>query len=419
MTVSVETNTVRYAGDGVSVAFTITFPFQETSHIRLFVDDVLTTSGFTITGGSPTGTLTFDTAPTNGADIFMRRVVPIVQDKAYPTNDTFPSASHEAALDKLTQIAQQLSRDVSVSLQLPESTSVSDFQKLPNPSAGKLIVWNGDEDGFVNSTKTLTEIEDAVDSFDAVTAGSGVLVSSGDTTVGFLEGKLTAGATITLTKSNAGANESLAITVASGSIDTDQLADEAVTAAKIEDETLTYAKAAANEFATAAQGVLADTAVQPADIAGIVSAGWELVDSADISTPVASVEFDDLEAYRDIMVLIDEVQASNSGAIRSIRAKDAGGLISGSVYSRADGAPTSQISTHSNGTADARSGRTIIYNFNTTDAVKPVINSNTVSSAGTNVGVKDNSVLTGVSIYPSVGATIGGTGAMVYLFGRV
>lgn len=165
MTVPSETSSVRYTADGIVTAFTITFPFQEASHIRVFVDNILTTTGFTVTGGSPTGTLTFDSAPADEAEVFIRRVVPILQDKAYPTNDTFPSATHEAALDKLTYIGQQLQRDVAVALTYPESLNIT-AGTLPAPVDDAILAFHGTT-GAMKAGPTITAFVSATATVEA------------------------------------------------------------------------------------------------------------------------------------------------------------------------------------------------------------------------------------------------------------
>lgn len=57
----------------------------------------------------------------------------------------------------------------------------------------------------------LTTVDDHSTSIAALAAGSGVLVSSDDTTIGVLNGKLVAGEGIDLTEGNGGANETLTI----------------------------------------------------------------------------------------------------------------------------------------------------------------------------------------------------------------
>lgn len=62
---------VTYTGDGSTQDFTITFPFLRSSHVTAKINDVLTTD-YSISGT----TLTFDTAPANGAEVELRRVTP-------------------------------------------------------------------------------------------------------------------------------------------------------------------------------------------------------------------------------------------------------------------------------------------------------------------------------------------------------
>jgi hypothetical protein len=70
----------------------------------------------------------------------------------------------------------------------------------PTDSTGKAAV----DDLWANQQAVNTEVG-------AISAGSGVLVSSNDTTVGYLNGKLTSSGDVTLTEGSDGADETLAV----------------------------------------------------------------------------------------------------------------------------------------------------------------------------------------------------------------
>lgn len=245
MTVASETSFVRYTGDGTTVAFTITYPFQEASDIRLFVDNTLVTTGFTVTGGSPTGTLTFDTAPDNGADVFIRRLVPILQDKAYPTNDTFPSVTHEAALDKLTYIAQQQQRNQLLSLSFPESLNITSAL-LPAPEDDKILAFNG-VTGAIKAGPTTASFETATSTATTAAATATSAASAATTQAGIATTQAaiataaaasidlpTLGAADTVLQVNAGGTA-----LEYGKVDTGNIEDGAVTVAKIDSASAT------------------------------------------------------------------------------------------------------------------------------------------------------------------------------------
>lgn len=76
---------------------------------------------------------------------------------------------------------------------------------LPNTKAVNVCL----DDVYADLVEIAVEIA-------AITAGSGVLVSSNDSTTGYLNGKLVAGAGVQLTEGNDGADETLTIKAPGG-----------------------------------------------------------------------------------------------------------------------------------------------------------------------------------------------------------
>jgi hypothetical protein len=125
MTVSAQTpRHVRYLGDGGAGPFAIPFPFLETADIRAQLTDEtgVTTplTGLTVTGASdPDGGAATTAGPILAGQVLtLWSATAIVQPTDYIAADAFPAESHEAALDRLTLIAQDLKRDLDRSFKL-------------------------------------------------------------------------------------------------------------------------------------------------------------------------------------------------------------------------------------------------------------------------------------------------------------
>ena len=119
MTVSAQTpRHVRYLGDGGAGPFAIPFPFLEAADIRASLtaaDGVtLPLTGLVVTGaGDPDGGAAVTPAPVlTGQTLTLWSATAMVQPMDYIAADAFPAESHEAALDRLTLIAQDLQRDL-------------------------------------------------------------------------------------------------------------------------------------------------------------------------------------------------------------------------------------------------------------------------------------------------------------------
>jgi len=115
MTVASELSRVAYLTDGATTTFSVPFRFLQAAHLRVIhahgqTQSELPASGYSVTGaGNPAGGAVHITpALAAGGQLVIVRQVPITQETAYPKNDPFPEAAHEAALDKLTMIAQQI-----------------------------------------------------------------------------------------------------------------------------------------------------------------------------------------------------------------------------------------------------------------------------------------------------------------------
>jgi len=125
MTVAATTNTVSYDGDSSTTEFPFTFPLFEDTDLVVTLTNTSTGTTTTLTINTdytiePTagnddysegGTVTTDDTYSSTYEITLTRILPYTQTTVYTEGDAFPAASHEAALDKLTMLAQQTKTD--------------------------------------------------------------------------------------------------------------------------------------------------------------------------------------------------------------------------------------------------------------------------------------------------------------------
>lgn len=124
MTVPTDVSRSHYAGNGVTTVFSTGFYFLAASDIRVTIRPVglapiIQTLGvhYTVTvpapGSGAAGSVTMLAAPASGADVYVERTVPFVQDTSFRTQGTFSPAVHEDAMDRLEFQLQELDRRTS------------------------------------------------------------------------------------------------------------------------------------------------------------------------------------------------------------------------------------------------------------------------------------------------------------------
>ena len=89
MTVSVKRNKVQYTGDNSTTAFSVTFPYTESSQVKVYLGSTLQTitTHYTLTDPGATGTVTFLTAPGTGVNVSLIRETDYLQGVDYVNND--------------------------------------------------------------------------------------------------------------------------------------------------------------------------------------------------------------------------------------------------------------------------------------------------------------------------------------------
>jgi hypothetical protein len=140
MTVSSTTSRIDYTGSGSS---TYAYPFYifANTDLAVYVNGVLKTltTDYTVTGaGSLSGGNVVFVASVSGLAISIQRNVSATQTTDYVANDPFPAETHEAALDKVTMLCQQLIEKVGRALKV-KSTSLQVNLDVDDLVAGKFL----------------------------------------------------------------------------------------------------------------------------------------------------------------------------------------------------------------------------------------------------------------------------------------
>jgi hypothetical protein len=155
MTVSVKRNKVQYTGDNSTTAFSVTFPYTETSQVKVYLGSTLQTitTHYTLTDPGATGTVTFLTPPGTGVNVSLIRETDYLQAVDYVNNDALDAETLEKAFDKLTMMAQQLDAKIDGSVGFDETVAGTTSLKLASDAtdlAGKLLAFD-DSGNFVTT----------------------------------------------------------------------------------------------------------------------------------------------------------------------------------------------------------------------------------------------------------------------------
>lgn len=152
MTISVSTNRWEYEGDGTSTVFAFNKIIFAATDMQVYVDGALVESGYTVAGAGDAagGTVTFGTAPEDGAAVVLLRQVPATQPVLLTSFSAFPAKVIEAALDRLTVLVQQLAEAANRTVRRAAgSTSTADLT-LPEPDGDAVLGWKTDGSGLEN-----------------------------------------------------------------------------------------------------------------------------------------------------------------------------------------------------------------------------------------------------------------------------
>lgn len=217
MTVSTTTTRASYSGNDVTVEFAIPFKFLQNSDITATLVDaagaetawVLDTD-YTLAGvgDDAGGTLTATTAPATGETLVIERVLTLTQTLDLLANDSADAEAQEEALDRIVMMVQQLNTGQGDGIAFPSTYTGGASPEFPVPGADRFIKWN--------AAGTALEAV-ALAALGAITLPLGVA----------------AGGTGATTAAGARTNLGLGGLATLSSVDTTELADDAVTLAKI------------------------------------------------------------------------------------------------------------------------------------------------------------------------------------------
>lgn len=130
MTVSTTTNRWAYTGNGVTTAFAYTNKIFTTggSDLKVYLDGVLQTTGYTVSGVGEAagGSVTITPAPAAGVAVLIVSDIPRSQTLDLGEHDPFPAESVETALDRTVRLLQQQATQLTRTLRLSDSLDGSD-----------------------------------------------------------------------------------------------------------------------------------------------------------------------------------------------------------------------------------------------------------------------------------------------------
>ena len=172
MTVSTTTIKNSYSANGSTVAFSYTFKVfastEVTVYIRVDATGVETlraegtgSTNYAVSGVGETGggTVTFVTAPLEDTTVVIIRDTALTQLTDYQPADPFPADSHEDALDKLTNISQELSEEMYRTLKVSKTTTITSPEITGDAAsrANAFLVFSADGNSLTTSTSAATQ----------------------------------------------------------------------------------------------------------------------------------------------------------------------------------------------------------------------------------------------------------------------
>lgn len=136
MTVSSTASRIAYTGNGSTTAFAFAWRFLATTDIAVYVDGTLQSTGYSVSSPGASGTVTFVTAPANGASVVIRRATAQTQETDYVANDAFSADVTELAFDRAMLAAQDNAAAAARCIRAPDYAAALDMTQFYGMGVG-------------------------------------------------------------------------------------------------------------------------------------------------------------------------------------------------------------------------------------------------------------------------------------------
>jgi hypothetical protein len=140
---------IQYAADGNQIEFSYPFPIFLEEDLDVYLDDTIQKSGYAVLGAGTSygGTVTFDTPPTNGMVVTLRRSLAIERTTDFHQSGAFRAKVINDELDHLTAALQQVANDVSRAVRLRSAAADANLE-LPSKDdrANKVLGFDASGD---------------------------------------------------------------------------------------------------------------------------------------------------------------------------------------------------------------------------------------------------------------------------------
>lgn len=138
----------QHVGNGLTTVFAFAFLLLLEDDLKVYLDGVLQTSGYTVSGvGNPTGgTVTFSVAPASSVVVLLDRDIPLERLTDYQDAGDLLADTLNRDFDRLWMAIQGESDINSRQLTLPQGSAVD--ADLPAPTAATVLRVNAAADGF-------------------------------------------------------------------------------------------------------------------------------------------------------------------------------------------------------------------------------------------------------------------------------
>ena len=156
---------VKYIGNGTTKDFSFNFNMINREYCRVFLEDKTTgaqtpkniDADYSLVFDDNGGQVSMKVAPLASQYIVVYRDVDLNQKSDFRVGEGFAAVKIEDEFDKQMAAIQQMDDGLNRSPKVAEGYSGS--LTLPNPDAGKALIWNANENGFKNSTVDVDHLE--------------------------------------------------------------------------------------------------------------------------------------------------------------------------------------------------------------------------------------------------------------------